>query len=152
MPVPSNVIFMWPGANDAIPAGWSREITLDDRYVKGTAAGVNPNVTGGTATHTHTTASHTHTHSSHSHTGSIIASTDSPMQSGTTNAATNTHTHTYTSGAVTPTGSSDASSASWDSLSNDPSFFKAIFIKSNGTPLGIPDSGMAFNNSSTHPT
>ena len=58
--VPNGVIFIWTGTNASIPTGWERVTTLDGRYIKATANAVNPNVTGGNATHTHTSTAHTY--------------------------------------------------------------------------------------------
>jgi len=70
MLIASGIECMWPGTNASIPAGWTRTTNMDSRYPKGTAAAVNPDVTGGAATHTHTDPGHTHTITAHTHTAS----------------------------------------------------------------------------------
>lgn len=151
--IPANVIFMWPGTNGTIPSGWTRDFPLDDTNPKGTAAGVNPNVSGGAATHTHTAPTHSHTLASHSHTGTNSAATGTIVtpSGGSGQHAANSHTHTYTSGAQTGTGPTAASST-WNTSTNQPDFFRTIFITSGGTPTGVPDQAVAFKNSSTVPT
>ena len=51
--IPSGVIIIWPGDDDDIPSGWDSETSLDTIFAKGTANGVNPDVTGGATTHIH---------------------------------------------------------------------------------------------------
>jgi len=69
--IPDGIIGVWVGALAAIPADWDLcdgaggRPDLFDRFVKGTAAGINPGVVGGSnATHTHTTnvAAGSHNH------------------------------------------------------------------------------------------
>ena len=59
MNIKNGIIFIWTGTNASIPTGWSRVTSMDDKYLKGTANGVNPNVDGGATTHTHTSPTHT---------------------------------------------------------------------------------------------
>lgn len=57
--VPKNGIIMWSGLLTAIPAGWllcdgtSGTPDLRGQFIKGSAAGIDPGVTGGALTHTH---------------------------------------------------------------------------------------------------
>lgn len=57
--MPTGAIVMWSGTLASIPAGWvlcdgtPPTPDLRNRFVKGTAAGVDPGATGGAATHTH---------------------------------------------------------------------------------------------------
>src|SRR3990167_4220179 len=95
MAVPVGVKFLWFGTNASIPANYSRDTSFDSRYFKGTAAGVDPAVTGGATTHTHTSNAHNHTQNAHNHTvtlgnavNNVIAAT------GGVNVANNSHNHT----------------------------------------------------------
>ena len=130
--VPAGIILMWSGTNVSIPSGWLRETTLDSKYPKATAASVNPNVTGGTATHSHTSAGHTHTMSSHSHTVSIPQWNDSTTGDNS-NPLDLTGTHNHPDFVVTgPSGGSLQSTApTWQAIASDPAFYSPIFIKSN---------------------
>lgn len=148
--IPTNVIFMWPGTNASIPTGWTRETTLDDRFTKGTAGGVNPDVTGGAATHTHTSPGHTHTIAAHTHAGTSGNGLVDALQGAGPAYVRENHTHTFTSGSISA--SADSTIANFNSQNNEPAFFRAIFIKSNGSPLGVPNTGVAFKNSSALPT
>src|SRR3990172_4317138 len=97
-----NVIIIWPGTNASIPAGFSRETSLDDKYPKATADGVDPDVTGGTATHTHTSPAHAHTMISHSHSGSTDRGGDFESEGGANHdPARDSHYHDYNIAGVT---------------------------------------------------
>ncbi len=151
--IPSGVIAAWPGTNASIPAGWTRVTSMDANYPKGTAAAVDPNVTGGAATHTHTSTSHSHTVSSHSHTGPTTgagsgASGSNGYPGWSYVPLTQTHTG-GTSGAVSGTATG---ALTWATASNDPSFFTVIYIQSDGTPFGFPANSVTFFNSATAPT
>lgn len=152
MLIPSGVIIIWTGTHAGIPTGWSRVTGLDGRYVKGTAAATNPNVTGGNATHTHTaSAAHNHTISAHTHT--ITANT---MTGGASTGSSNkgsidiSHSHTATSGAVA-SASVQSVTPNYSSQSNDPPYYEVIFIQSDGTPNGVPDQGVVFFGTSSIP-
>ena len=138
MPVASGIICLWTGTNASIPANWTRETTLDARYPKGAATGVDPGATGGALTHSHTTPTHVHT-AAHTHTVP-----NSPAGSGTTardSATTNppdTHTHDSNPATANPTVDLPTSSPSTDTINHEPSNFVVIFIKSDGTPTGFP--------------
>jgi len=147
--IPLNYIIMWDGTHASIPSGWSRETTLDDTFIKGTADAVNPDVTGGAATHTHTTdASHTHTLASHSHTGTTNY-VEAAMGGGGSYQNNTAHSHTYTTGAQSAT--SGTGTPSWDSPSSEPAHFEPIYIKSDGTPNGFPQDSQVLANDSTLP-
>ncbi|MBM4414895.1 MAG: hypothetical protein FJ035_01190 [Chloroflexi bacterium] len=145
MTVPAGIIAMWPGTNASIPAGWSRVTSLDGRYVKGAAAGQDPDQTGGAATHTHTDPGHSHGLGSHTHGGTTSGAesdTTAVVASGYT-ASANPHTHTApTSGAQSA--SSSANAGTWNTASNDPPYRTVIFIQSDGAPDGFPDGGWAY--------
>lgn len=143
MRIPQNVIFIWTGTHAAIPSGWARETTLDDRYPKATAVSVNPNVTGGALTHTHTSPTHAHDVSAHTHTYTLTAAAGG-AGSTTTNQISNEvinnpHTHTGTSGAASA-GTTGATAVTYGAMSNEPPYTTVIFIKSSGAQ-NIPASG-----------
>ena len=152
MAIPSGITIMWDGAHSAIPSGWARETTLDDVFLKGTANGVNPNVTGGAATHTHTTDNiHDHPYAAHTHayvTGMPTLGISRYPQ--TNNLPASNVSHSGTSGSVG--GTSGTAAPSWDTLNSEPSHFEPIFIKSDGTPMGFPQDSQVFQNGSTLPT
>jgi hypothetical protein len=146
--LPRGLIILWPSTAASIPEGWDRVTELDGKYPKGIPdANTQPGATGGAATHTHTVPTHTHdTSHLHTVTGATGAATGTFVSSdgatGTT-VALNTHTHTrpatnsatVVSGAATPT---------IGSASNDPARGEAIFLESDGSPLGLPNGGAAF--------
>jgi len=150
--VPSGVGFWWPGTAASIPSGWARNTNFDDRFAKGTAASVNPDVTGGASTHTHTAPTHSHTVASHTHSGtSPGGDTNAAAISDPTDVAAPTHTHAYTEDGQTATGGSSGTS-SWNTPTFLPSWFQAIYIESDGTPTNFPDDVVAYFDSATAPT
>jgi hypothetical protein len=154
MAIAANIIFIWTGTNASIPAGWTRETGLDTLYPKGTAAATDPGGTGGALTHSHATTSHQHT-GNHVHTvpNSGNGSGSSNRDAATTNPpavhAHNTNPNTVDPTSNTLTGDTPASSSD----NHEPAFYKVIFIKSNGTPLGVPSNGVAlWSNAGGAPT
>jgi hypothetical protein len=146
MAIPAGVIFMWVGAHADIPAGWSRETTLDGLYTKGTADGVNPNVTGGAATHTHTSPAHDHAMGNHVHVMDIAAAgNDGSASSETGLCAANQHDHTnYNSGnpnnVVVGT-----TAATYAAMANDPPNYEVIFIKPDAPVAGLANLAVGFS-------
>ena len=154
--VPSGVIIAWPGTAASIPANWSRVANLDDRFIKGTAVGVEPDVTGGADTHTHASPSHLHTYSSHAHTSNPgFSGTVSPL---TWDAAVafsfpiKTHTHTVPDLPTNVGGNVSAATASFQTGSSLPSWLRVIWIQSDGVDTGIPDGAIAIWPTSSLPT
>ena len=144
MRIPQNVIFIWTGTHAAIPSGWARETTLDDKYPKATAVSINPNVTGGASTHTHTSPAHTHDVSAHTHTATLTLTTEGDANDNAGSGAQNfilkgNHSHSGTSGAASA-GTTQAATVTYGSVSNDPPYTTVIFIKSQGAQ-NIPASG-----------
>ena len=144
--IPQDVIIIWPGNHGDIPSGWGRVTDLDTIFGKGTADGVNPNVTGGATTHTHA-SSHTHSLNSHSHTGtsgahSVYVNHSAPHLQGPATG----HTHTYTTGSV---GGTSGGGPAWGAVSSDPEYIDVIYIASDGTPTGFPQNSMVLMNTST---
>ena len=150
MAVPAGVTVMWPGTNGSIPTGWDRVTDMDDRFPKGTAAGVNPNVTGGSATHSHTGSTHTHS-TSHGH-GEVTSgagSGSSGNANGDGGGVAAAHTHTGTPSDVSST--SGAGATTWPTSSNDPLYYRPIFIESDGSQQGYPDTCVVFFPTSSVP-
>lgn len=146
MQIASGITIMWPSTNGTIPANWSRVTSMDDRYSKGTAAGVDPDVTGGAATHTHIDPGHTHTIGAHTHTGTTSGNASPPAgNTGGTNFTNFIAAHTHTSGATSGSSSSTSSSTAgaWQTASSDPTFRTVIWIESNGSPTGFPANSWA---------
>jgi len=139
--IPKDVIFIWAGNHADIPAGWERVTALDGKYPKGSADGVNPNGTGGSATHQHTGTTHSHT-DSHTHTISFAAS-NTLYNTGST-AANNIDSHTHpdlTSGAVVGGGLSEVA-CTYSAVSNDPPYYSVIFIKPTAPKPSLPNLGV----------
>lgn len=129
MKIPNGIIFIWTGTHATIPAGWSRDTSMDDTYPKGTANAVNPDVTGGATTHSHTSPAHTHTAQSHTHTITLGTGSGGAITGAAGSLAViSAHTHTAaTSGAVS--GFSCGSTAvTYGSVSNDPNFSTVIYV------------------------
>jgi len=152
MSIPASVIFCWNGTHAGIPAGWARETTLDAKYPKGTALGVNPNVTGGTATHTHTSPAHEHLLNNHTHTYSLANATGNTQVLRDAGAGSGgiyqAHTHTGTTGNPSGGGLSSVTS-SYDTFANDPPYHEVIFIKPSAPVNGLVDDGICFVDTSS---
>ena len=146
MAIPTGVIFIWTGTNASIPTGWTRETTLDGKFPKGTAALTNPNVTGGSATHTHTSAGHTHTMDNHTHTITIAqCNSNAKDDNGGSTMASDRHTHApFASGSVT-SASISTESATYSAVSNNPPYYEVIFIKPSTPAGGLPDQAIGFS-------
>ncbi len=151
MAIPSGINFVWIGTHAAIAglAGWSRNTTLDSKYVLGAAAAGNGGVTGGNATHTHTATDHTHTGPSHTHT--LVGSNITPSQdadNGLTNFNAGHNHPSSISGAHSIVTSSDA--VIFAGAGNDPKYVQVIFIESDGNN-DIPDDAVAYFAGATDP-
>lgn len=141
MRIPTNVILIWGGANGAIPTGYSRETTLDDKFPKSYGT-VDPNNTGGSATHTHTSPVHSHTIEAHTHSYVLTSAgiTGDGVQAGS-GTMLDTHTHTGTSGDISG-GVTGTTAVTYGAVSNEPPYNDVIFIKSAGTH-GLPSNVIA---------
>lgn len=126
--IPTGVICMWGGLLANIPTGWvlcdgtNGTPDLRSQFIKGSAAGVNPGVTGGAATHTHTngtlatdnanTTVSVNDHASHTHTYTQVPNHVhvEQAQGGTTASTSGTHlmTSTSTGGSLRSSGQSTA--------------------------------------------
>ncbi len=139
MAIPNGVIFIWTGTNASIPAGWSRVTDLDDRFPKGDAT---PNTTGGSTTHSHNaTANHSHTLTSHTHTftvGGAFGGT-AGTQTNSENTAGLNHTHTGGTTGASSGGDLTSVSATYSSISNNPPFYKVIYITPTSVAGGLPN-------------
>lgn len=148
-----NVIIPYDGTHASIPAGFTRETSLDGKYPKATANGIDPNVTGGASTHTHTSPTHTHTVADHTHTGTTGARINGGGASrapSTTGLTPLDHSHNYTTGGVSSGGVTSADAVTYGAVSNDPPYYTVIFIKS-ASYVAIPVSGMVFSTATTRP-
>jgi len=148
--LPRGLIFLWPGTNAGIPAGWKRTTALDGRYAKGVAtASTQPGLTGGSGSHGHTTPSHAHdiTHA-HTVTGNTSAATgqvtSTPNTAGSS-AVPVTHTHTRSAVASTSLLSGLTSPSIGSSIPNDPDRLNVIHIESDGTPAGVPNNALGIS-------
>ena len=151
MPVANNIIFPYLGTHAGIPTGYTRETTLDSKFIKGASSGNNPNSTGGAATHTHTspTSAHTHTLNTHNHTITLAAGSGSKETGSTAqNAIKFDHVHPTANTSSTANGSLGATTVSYGAVSNNPPYVEVIYIKSQGTH-DIPDDGVIIRNDST---
>ena len=130
MAVPSGINFVWLGTHAAVTglSGWSRNTTLDSKYVLGAASTANGGGTGGQATHTHTATNHTHTGPSHNHTlsGSFITPSQSYDSGSTAFNFSHNHGNSNSASVAIVTSSNAVTFAGAD---NDPQYVKVIFIE-----------------------
>lgn len=152
--IPAGVIIGWHGTNASIPQGWPRETTLDGRFPKQIAtSATNPGATGGATTHTHPFAAHSTHVTTHSHAGSWGTSPSvgsNSKQNGLNQDIAQVHDHTSSSGGPSDTGvGANGSPANTDTAANDPLHVTTIFIRSNGSPMGIPVNGIVWFNGAT---
>lgn len=151
--IPSGVICMWPGTNASIPSGWTRNNTLSERFTRGTANATNPGNNGGSNTHNHSSNSHTHpAGGAHTHGGNTGTnnSTGNFFQ-GNDMGADISHDHGFTTGSI-GFPASGSGTTTWGSSVQEPAFFKVIYIESNGSPSGFPDTSVVFFDSGIPPT
>ena len=155
MAIASGVIVLWPSTNASIPTGWARETALDGYYIQGAAAGGNADLVTirGNATHTHTSTPHTPIQNSHTH--NVSAGSGTPLTANIADlpsfsVARGTHTHTSKANAAT-TATNNAITITIDPFTNSLAYIQAIFIKSNGTPIGIPNGACTYFGSDVLP-
>lgn len=145
---------MWPSTNASIPAGWTRETALDAFYIKGAAPGADANLVAalGSATHTHTSPAHTPIQNSHTHTDSGGAAIGFGVVGGAGAVSIAMFSHTHAS-AVSPsaTATNNSVAITVDAANNDLSFIDVIYIRSDGSPLGVPNGALGFFLSDTLP-
>lgn len=118
--LPANIIGLWDGAHDDIPAGWDRVTAQDDNFLRADSSVA----TGGSNQHGHTATS---AHSGHS-TGDSNASTTKQVDRSTpiVPAMTWSHSHPWT------VGSTSANLSNNTSKENYPQYRTTIFIKYSG--------------------
>lgn len=153
MAVPANICVAWPSTAASIPSGWTRVTELDSRFVQGAATGADTDLTTdrGNLTHTHTSPAHTPLQNPHqTGVGSDIFG-GTTCANGTGTSLGPSHSHSGTSPDVTATNQSSTVNFNANS-SNDPPFVAVIWIKSDGTPVGIPNAAYAYFDSDTLPT
>lgn len=144
MAIANGLIYLWSGTNAGIPAGFARETTLDTKYVRGSAAAVNPGGSGGQTTHTHTDSGHTPIQDSHLHTFSADEGFGSDLSDIGVSLALDVHIHASANSAAA-TGTNTSAVALYATAANEPAYLKVIFIKSSGgTATGIPDQAIAY--------
>lgn len=148
--VAPGIIFIWTGTNGTIPTGWVRETDLDGRYPKATAAGVNPNVTGGSNTHSHTSPSHTHTRQAHTHTGSTTRDGAFETEGGPNfDVSRDSHYHDYTTS--TTSGGHLVNAISYQAVNSEPLYHEVIYIKPDGSPTSFKDGMVGLWNKASAP-
>lgn len=141
------------GTNASIPSGWTRVTALDGRFPKQIPnSSTGPGTTGGSsAAHDHVYPQHSaHVYNAHGHSGTWG---DSPTHSPSANNVGNQftipvifgHLHASTS-ATTNVTVGNNSAGNVNTTSADPLHTTVIFIRSNGTPTGIPVNGVVLYN------
>ena len=156
--IPSGLIIPWPSTAASIPSGWTRETNLDTYYIQGAGAGADADLSTalGSTTHIHTLADHLHIQNSHQHVLSGGAGSASNITDGSgidlRPIVTPTHTHPTNVTSNSATATNQNASVTLNTASNDPPYIKVIWIKSDGTPTGIPSNAYAFFSSDTLPT
>jgi hypothetical protein len=149
----TGIILIWAGTNASIPDGWERVTSLDGKFLKGTADGVDPNVTGGSDSHSHTSPSHTHTMISHNHTGYTDGAHNSDnSQCDNTSASSMTrdnHTHTFNISGVS--GGSLVDAISYQSVTSLPPYYEVIYITPTTTTTDIVSGIIGFWQTSSTP-
>lgn len=157
--VASGVIFPYVKTQASIPQGWTRETTMDGRFAKQIAtSGTAPGTSGGSDTHQHTSNSHGgHSISLHGHTWPAVANgwaTDGDWKRAQTGSSSfgsgGVHNHSLTADTPTTPTSADGP-ANWTSLNSQAPFVAVIFIKSNGTSVGVPNGCIAFSTAVSPP-
>lgn len=156
MAIAAGVIVLWPSTNASIPAGWTRETSLDGYYIQGATAGGNADLATvrGNLTHLHTSTPHTPLQNSHTHNfsaGSATPNTSNFSDLPSFTVARGTHTHT-TAASASATATNNAITITIDPFTNGLAFIQAIFIKSDGTPLGVPNGAYTYFGSDVFPT
>ena len=144
--IPLGVIIMWAGNNADIPSGWERETSLDGKYPKGNASGIDPDLTGGSNTHTHTSLAHGHSITAHVHSVSLNASTAGGNNTGKTSSGgpADNHGHNAVNSGAVSGGSLSSVASTYGSVASEPPYHEVIFIKPTYPANGIPVNGIAF--------
>lgn len=152
--IPANVILIWTGTHAGIPSGYSRETSLDDKFVKGNLNAQDPNTTGGANSHSHSSPTHNHGISAHVHDlafgGDNGSNVDSDSGSG---GAKRPHTHANVNSGAVASASVSSIAVTYDAIgdNNLPPYYDVVFIKSDGS-RGVPDGVVALFDSADVPT
>jgi len=148
-----NVILIWPSTNATIPTGYIRETQLDSKFLKAADAGIDPGITGGSNTHTHSGGSHSHSLNAHSHTFSLDKISD--LIYGSIDPypliGVSAHGHSSATSSTTSGGTLQSQSVTWSSANNEPPYYKVIFIKATNW-RSIPDNVIALWNAVSLPS
>jgi hypothetical protein len=153
--IPAGVVIGWHGTHAGTPQGWPRDTSLDGVFPKQIATSVTaPGATGGATTHVHPFQAHSaHTTPGHAHPGSWGTSPiqgSNSKQNGLSADIAQVHSHTSSStGASDVSVGANGSPANTDTFANDPLHVTTIFLKSNGSPAGIPVGGIVWFNGAT---
>lgn len=141
--ITKDIIFIWAGTVSSIPTGYSRVTDMDGKYPKVTAHATNPNTTGGNTSHTHSaTASHAHTANAHTHTISVGNVYDPTLDDRSGVDTLQEHNHSSKTSANSSGGNLSSVASTYTSVTNDPPYYKVIYIKSDGT-VGVPNGAIA---------
>lgn len=132
-----------------IEAGWTRVTDYDGIYLRAIPnASTDPDTSGGNASHTHTTPGHTHalTHS-HGSTNSTTTTSHIAVNVGGEGSPLGVtrdggHLHSFTLSSQTLTSGSAAPGT--DSVGNDPSHLRVIWLESDGSPNNLPAGALGF--------
>ena len=138
------IVILFDGVHANIPTGFVRETALDGLFPKsqGTQA---PNVTGGSATHSHSSPAHTHSIVHHTHSGDTSTTGvygDNTNDTTDAQIMTEPHYHSYTTDTTSGGLLSDA--ITYGAASNLPPYYEFIPIKSTGYNF-IPVNGVLLN-------
>lgn len=127
MAVPVGITFIWTGTHAGIPSNWSRKTDFDGKYPKAWGA-ANPNVSGGSNTHTHTSAVHGHTLTAHSH--NVVTSTwvGPANYSNRNDDVADNHYHSSAAIGGTSGGSLADYAVTWSSVNSEPAYYEVIFV------------------------
>jgi hypothetical protein len=152
--IANNICVAWPSTAASIPAGWTRETSLDTKHIRGASAGADADLVSslGQATHTHTESGHTPVQNSHVHSVSAGSGTGGSTynSAGSNNLTSVNHTHAAADSDST-TATNNSATITIASANNDPPYRKVIWIKPSGAPTGIPNGAYAFFSSDTLP-
>lgn len=150
MKIVNGIIFLWSGTHASIPSGWSRVTSMDDRYPKGTAASVNPNVTGGATVHSHVGTSHSHTMTDHQHIMHTGAGFNANLETDAGgDGRVYNHYHDDAWSGLVDWYSVGTASTTYGNCSNDPVFYSMIYITPTTHTYKIPAGAICLSDTQT---
>lgn len=142
MRIPKDLVLIWPSLHSAIPAKYVRETSLDGLFPKAWGLSIDPDTTGGAATHTHTSPAHNHTIASHTHTYTL-AGTTTNLGAGNGFPETPMDTHTHNGTSEQPSGgTTSADAVTYGSSSNNPPYTEVIFVRAEEGALLVDGLGV----------